>query len=168
MDFSQIGNLIQQFAGGQTPPQAEVEKHFDQMAPNASQGDLASGLSQAFRSDQTPPFSQMLGTMFQNSDGTQKAGVLNSILSSLGPSVLSSVGGGALAGMLGGGGSVTPQQASQVTPEQMQEIAAHAEKQDPSVIDKVSSFYSQHPTIMKSLGAAALMFAVREVGKRNT
>ena len=71
-----------------------------------------------------------------------------------------------LAGLLGGGGEVTPQQASQVSPEQVQQIAAQAEKQNPSVVDQVSSFYSQHPQVVKALGGLALTIALQHMMRR--
>ena len=61
-----------------------------------------------------------------------------------------------LGGLLGGQGQVTPQQASQVPPDAVQQLAAHAERANPSIVDAVSGFYSQHPDLVRSLGAGAL------------
>ena len=44
----------------------------------------------AFRSHETPPFSQMLSTLFNNSNGEQRAGILKKLLASVGPSLLTS------------------------------------------------------------------------------
>jgi hypothetical protein len=35
-------------------------------------------------------------------------------------------------------------------------LATKAESKDPSIIDQAASFYSQHPGLVKGLGAAAL------------
>jgi hypothetical protein len=35
-------------------------------------------------------------------------------------------------------------------------IATHAEQQDDSIVDRLSSFYAQHPTLVKTLGVLAL------------
>ncbi|MEO8836055.1 MAG: hypothetical protein ABI364_04895, partial [Caldimonas sp.] len=51
---------------------------------------------------------------------------------------------------------ITPEQASQVSPADAGAIAAHAEQQDGSIVDKAAAFYAQHPTLVKSLGASAL------------
>ena len=48
----------------------------------------------------------------------------------------------------------------------VQEIAAHAEKVDPSIVDKASAFYAQHTTLIKSLGGAALSIALAKVAER--
>ena len=61
---------------------------------------------------------------------------------------------------------MTPQQANQVSPDQVQVIASHAEKQNPSVVDQVSSFYSQHPQVVKALGGLALTIALQHMMRR--
>jgi hypothetical protein len=73
---------------------------------------------------------------------------------------------GSLAGMLSSG-HVSPEQAAQVPPDTVQQLAQHAEKQNPSVVDTVSGFYSQHPTLVKALGAAAMWIALKHIGNRS-
>ena len=46
---------------------------------------LAEGLAHAFKSDQTPPFEQMVSGLFGQSNPDQKAGLLNQLLAALGP-----------------------------------------------------------------------------------
>ena len=161
-----LGSLLQQFTGTNTNP-AQAEKDFDQVAQAAPQNQLSQGLSQAFRSDQTPPFPQMAAQLFGNSDPTQRAGMLNQILSSVGPGVLASLG-----GMFGGGNAaqITPEQASQMTPEQVRQIAEQAEQHNPSIVDRMGDFYAQHPALVKGLGGAALAIALGHMAqgmKRN-
>ena len=109
------------------------------------------------RSDETPAFGNMVGQLFGHSSSTQQAGVLNQILSALGPSAFSGIAGGVLGRLLAPGQSqLTPDQASQLSPDQVSEIAAHAEKSQPGVIDEVSQFYAQHAGLIKLLGGAAL------------
>jgi hypothetical protein len=128
---------------------------------------LADALSNAFRSAETPPFAQMLSTLFSNSSPDQRAGILNQLLSSVGPGLLASGGLGSLAGLLhGGGAQVTPEQASQVSPEAVKQIAEHAEKQNPSIVDKVSQFYAQHPTLVQALGAGSLALIMSHLSRR--
>lgn len=153
-----LGNLLQQFTGAMANP-AEGNNA-------ATQSQLSQGLGQAFRSDQTPPFAQMAAQLFGNSDPTRRAGMLNQILSSVGPGVLASLASGGLGHLFSGAQAtgqvpqITPEQASQVTPEQVQEIAAKAEQDNPSVIDRVGDFYAQHPDLVKGLGGAALAIAL--------
>jgi hypothetical protein len=175
MDWmNQIGGLLKQYSGAQ-PEQAPdtVEDDFDQLTQAAPESALADGLSAAFRSEQTPPFGQMLGGLFNQSSGTQRASILNTLISALGPTVVSQIlsrvggGGGGLAGMLGGGQTeVTPEQAEAIPPQVVEEVAAEAEKRDPSVVDMISNVYAQHPTLIKTLGAAALTVALAKIAER--
>ena len=168
--LDQLSGVLQQYTSGASGSQApaDVHEHFDQVAQAAPQGLVAEGLAAAFRSDQTPAFGQMLGNLFNQSSGEQKAGMLNQLLASAGPGVLASLaGGGGLASLLQGGASqITPEQAAQVSPEAVQQLAAHAEKADPSIIDKASQFYAEHPTLIKTLGGAVLSVALAKVAER--
>ena len=123
---------------------------------NHSPESLAGGLANAFRSDQTPAFPSMLSNLFGNSDGQQRAGLLNHLLASAGPGLLGAALPGPLASILKGGSTVTPEQAQQISPDAVKSLAEHAEKANPSIIDQVSGFYSQHPKVIQALGAGAL------------
>ena len=156
-----ILDVLQQYASGGAAPKGNVSDHFDQVANQVPQQSLGNAIGAAFRSDATPPFGQMVGSMFGQSNPQQQAGVLNQLIQALGPGALSGVAGGILGRVLGGGqgagaGTITPQQASQLSPGDVDAIAAHAQQQDPSIVDRVGSFYAQHPTLVKTLGAVAL------------
>ena len=144
--------------------------HFDEVARAAPPEILGQGVADAFRADNTPPFGEMVGQIFGRSNPQQQAGVLNQLLRSIGPGVLSALGGGILGRMSapanGGAQQMTPQQASQLTPEQVQEIATKAEQHDPSVLDRVGSFYAEHPQLVQTLGSAALAIALAGVANR--
>jgi hypothetical protein len=127
---------------------------------------LAAGLAAAFRSDQTPAFPSMLSNLFGNSDNQQRAGLLNQLLGAAGPSLLAAAGSGPLANLLKGGSTVTPEQAAQVSPEAIQNLAEHAQKSNPSVIDQISGFYSQHPKVIQALGAGALAMIMSHASKK--
>lgn len=162
-------DMLKQYAGGSGPTsEADVHQHFDQVAQSVPQSAMAEALSHAFRSDQTPAFGQMIGSMFSQSNGVQKAGVLNQLLSSVGPGALASMGGGGLLSSLlaGGGRQLTPEQAQTISPETVQQLASHAERTDPSIVDKASSFYSQHPGLVKTLGAGVLSIAMAKLAQR--
>ena len=60
-------------------------------------------------------------------------------------------------------GSVTPTQAASVNPGEVEALATHAQSQDPSIIDRVSAIYAEHPVLIKSLGAAALTIAMKKI-----
>jgi hypothetical protein len=168
--LDQLGGILQQYASSGQATQT-TEQDFDNAANVVPRDTMSHGLAEAFRSDQTPPFANMLGQLFGNSSGTQRASILNTLLAAAGPALLSgalSSGGGLgqLAGLLRGGGQVSPQQAEQIQPQAVEELAKAAEKHDPSVIDKVSDFYSEHPGLVKTLGAAALAVAMSGMAKQ--
>lgn len=177
--FNQLGGLLQQYADrpeDDTPQSAEDD--FDQVAQHAPADMVSQGLSQAFRSQNTPPFPTMLGQLFGQSDPGQRASILNTLLAAAGPALLSGatarggVGGlgsmlGPLGGLLSSGQQpVTPEVAAQVPPQAVEQLASTAEQQDPSVIDRVSEFYAQNPTLVKSLGAVALGVAMRHLANQ--
>jgi hypothetical protein len=167
--INELGGILQQYSGaGAAQAPDTVDDDFDQTAQAAPLGALANGLSAAFRSDQTPEFGQMVAGLFGQSNGQQRAGILNTLISTLGPTIAAQLfarkGLSGLAGLLGSGQTeITPEQAEQVSPEAVQDIATHAEKQDPSIIDMASNFYAEHPTLVKSLGGAALAIALAKI-----
>jgi hypothetical protein len=169
--MDQLGGLLEQYSGaGAAEAPSTVHDDFDQLAGAAPQSAIANGLAAAFRSDQTPAFGSMLGQLFGQSNGSQRSSILNTLIATLGPSLvgqfLSRYGVGGLGGLLGGGQtSVTPEQAQQVPPEAIEEMAAHAEQKDPSIIDSISHFYAEHPTLVKGLGAAALTIALAKIAQ---
>jgi len=154
-----ILDVLQQDANPAAAPTDKVHEHFDQVAQQASSQQLGNGVAAAFRSDATPPFGQMVGNLFGQSTPEQRAGILNQLTQVLGSGALSSIAGGVLGRVLGGGNAaptITPEQASQVSPADAAVIAEHAEKKDPSILDRAGEFYAQHPQLVKGLGAAAL------------
>ncbi|BDC48626.1 hypothetical protein F183_A09420 [Bryobacterales bacterium F-183] len=197
-------------------PDRDIENDFDNIAGQLSSSSLAGGLAEAFRSDQTPPFASMLGGLFGNSNGSQQATVLNTLLSVVGPMVMQQMMGGGSGGqrqpvqqesglggilgsIFGGGGAapaasrgggleailgsgalggilqgmmsqgglrqLTPQEAAQISPEEIQALAETAQQQEPGVIDQLSGFYAEHPTLVKTLGAGALAFALGKIAQ---
>lgn len=173
MDWmNQLSGILQQYSGAQaTQAPDTVHDDFDQLAQTAPQSALADGLAAAFRSNQTPAFGQMVAQLFANAGGQQRAGILNTLISTLGPTIAAQLfsqgGASGLAGLLSGGQrEVTPEQAAQVSPEAVRTLAEQAETKDPSIIDQVSNFYAEHPTLVKTLGAAALTIALAKLAER--
>jgi hypothetical protein len=162
-----LGRVLSRYTGAGASVATEAShEDYTQVAAQAPPEAVAAGLSQAFRSDSTPPFPEMLANLFQHSNPDQRAGLLNHLLGSMGPGALSSIPGlGALAGMIGGGQQITPQQAASVAPDQLQQAAAQAERQDPSIVDQASRFYSQHPDAVKAMGGVALAIALGRMAK---
>ena len=187
-----LGDILDQYASRPTSTEAD----FDHVAPQVSPEVLGDGIAEAFRSDQTPAFGNMVGQLFGNSDSSQRAGLLNQLIAAAGPAILAKLGGvlgsgGAGAGSLGssggsgggllgnvlgglfGGGSkeapanISPADADRVTPDQVREMAEAAKQSDPSIMDRVGGFYAQHPELVKILGGAALAVALGRMANRN-
>lgn len=103
---SDFGRILDQYSDPSVQAnQPQVEQDFDQISQNADPDMLEQGLSHAFRSDQTPPFGNMVGQMFGQADSGQRAGMLNQLIGALGPAVIGSILGGRAGGMGGMGGS---------------------------------------------------------------
>src|SRR5215813_7426758 len=86
-----IRDIVQRYSGqrgGTAAAPEDPHNDFQQVAQAAPQDVLASGISQAFRSNQTPPFPEMLASLFGHSDPNQRAALLNRLLGSLGPGPL--------------------------------------------------------------------------------
>lgn len=159
-----FGRILDQYSDpSRQPDQPQVEQDFDHVAQNADPETLEHGLSQAFRSDQTPPFGNMVGQMFGQADSGQRAGMLNQLIGALGPAVIGSMlggraggmggalgnmgggGMGGLGGLLGGllggagsaGGQGGAQQVPQVTPQD-------AERLSPEEVQELAARAEQH------------------------
>lgn len=143
---------------------AHDEAHFDAAAQSAPAGALGQSLASMFRSSETAPFGSMVGQLFGQSSATQQAGVLNQLLAAAGPALLASSAGGALARLLPAGqNQLTPEQASQLSTADVAQIAAQAEQSSPGVVERVGHFYAEHPTLVKTLGSAALAIALAKL-----
>lgn len=161
--FDNLKGVLAQYAAGTASPQ-DADEHFQQVAQHADPGTLADGIAEAMRSDQTPPFAQMMAQLFTHGSTEQKAGMLNTLLAAASPELRAQL--SALLPGLGGSSRVLPTQAGTVSPEVVSSVAQRVEQHNPSVIDQMSSFYAEHPTLVKSLGTAAMMIAMRKIAER--
>ncbi len=145
-----------------TASSAVSPSDFDHVAQSVSPEVLGKGITEALNSDQTPPMGSLIGQMFGASNPNQRAGLLNQLIASLGAG-----GSGILGSLLGRatGGTVTPEQASQVDPQQVQQAVTQAAQNNPSLGDQLGQFYAQHPTLVKTLGGAALAVALGRISQ---
>jgi len=159
-----VKTLLAQYSGG-APSDESAATHFDQVAQSAGPGMLASGISAAMRSDQTPAFGDIVSQLFANGTGAQKAGMVSALLSAASPEQRAQ-----LAGMLNGapaGASLNEQHVAGLSPQDVASMAKNVEAQNPGIIDTMSSFYAQHPTLVKTLGTAAMMIAMRKIAEQH-
>jgi len=165
-----INDIVSRYSGagsGTASAPADPHQDYANIARSAPPEVMADALSHTFRSDQTPSFPEMVSNMFQASNPGQRAGLLNQLASTLGPTALASIPG--LRNMVGNSGnveSVTPEKASQISPQQVQQMADHAQRANPSVVDMVSGFYARHPDVVKAIGGAAISIAIQRIARR--
>ena len=179
---SEVGDLLQRYSGAQqntaasnstaapdsTTVHQSAQEDFQKVAQSAPPSAMSGALAAAFRSPNTPEFPQLIAHLFGESNGEQRAGILQRLLEAAGPAASS-------AGLLGGlssifsrgAAAVTPQQAQRISPDSVQELAKQAAKRDPSIVERASEFYAQHPRIVQVLGAAVLAEAMRHMARHH-
>jgi len=157
-----LTGVLAQYAGGATPA-GDAGAHFQQVAQSVDAGTLAQGISAVMRSDQTPPFAQLVSQLFASGSGDQKMSMLNTLLSSVTPEQRAQLAG--LIPGLGAAASVSSAQAAAVSPSAVQSLAQHVEQHDAGIVDKMSTVYAAHPTLVKTLGTAAMMIAMRKIAE---
>ena len=155
MSTFDLNHIVQQARTGNAS-ETDLQAAYDHVAQNSPPNAVQDGIAEAFRSEQTPAFPQMISNLFGRSDPNQKAGLLNTLLGKLNPMERKEALGPAADRTGATSGHVTPDQAQQVQPPQVATLADHAQRKDPSIMDQAAAFYAQHPTLVKGLGAAAL------------
>jgi hypothetical protein len=157
-----LTGMLAQYASGSAPA-GDASAHFEQVAQSVDSGTVAQGISAALRSDQTPPFAQLASQLFASGSGDQKMAMINTLLSSVSPEQRAQL--SALIPGLGATSSVTSAQAAAISPTALQTLAQHVEQHDAGIVDKMSALYAAHPTLVKTLGTAAMMIAMRRIAQ---
>src|SRR5450432_3528434 len=132
-----LNDILARYTNPSTAPPASLSD-FDHVAQSIPPEVLGKGISAALTSDQTPPMGSLVGQLFGASSPTQRAGLLNQLISSLGSGAS-----GLLGSLLGHtpGQPVTPQQASAIDSQQVQQAVTQAQQVNPSLGDTLGSFY---------------------------
>jgi hypothetical protein len=116
-------------------------------------------------------FAQMASQLFNNGSDAQKSGMLNTLLATAGPALIAqflgnNAGSGLASALQGGQTQVTPDQAAQISPDEVAQLAQHVHSQGGGgVVEAMGAFYSDHPALVKSLGAAALGLVVSHLAQ---
>jgi hypothetical protein len=158
--FDDVKGMLSQYASG-TAPSGDAGAHFQQVAQSVDTGTLAQGIAAAMRSNDTPPFAQMVSS----GSPDQKIGMVNMLLSSVSPeqrAQLSSL----IPGLSSVSAATGASAASSLSPAAVQTLAQHVERHDAGIVDKMSALYAAHPTLVKTLGSAAMMIAMRKIAER--
>jgi hypothetical protein len=165
-----MSDILAPYAGRPT----DTETDFDDVARQAPPELLGGGIAEAFRSDRTPAFGDMVGNLFGGSSMQQRGGLLGQLISTLGPALLSGVAGGALGrfadkARAGSGQTIDldDDDVRDVTPDQVRELAIEAERKDPGIMDRLGGYYAKNPELVKILGGSALAIILGQMASRH-
>jgi hypothetical protein len=165
--MDEISDIVSRYAGGAggaVAAPANPHQDYCSIANSAPPQVMADALSQAFRSDRTPDFPEMVSSLFRQSNSDQRTGLLGHLIEAAGPAALTGLPvQSTLADTFGGRQSIAAEAAGQVSGDQVRRLANQAQQNDPSIIDRVSGFYAQHPLAVKALGATAITIAIRHI-----
>jgi hypothetical protein len=155
-------DMLAQYTGGAGGENAEAD--FHKVAQSADAGTLAQGIAEVMRSDQTPPFAQIVSQLFANASPDQKAAMITALVSAV-PAEQR----GALGAMLGGSSRASVGGAPTTLPskDEVASMAQRAEQSGSGVIEAMSNFYAQHPTLVKTLGTTAMVIAMRKIAEHH-
>jgi len=158
-----VTGMLTQYAAGSTPA-GDAASHFDQMAGSVNPSAIAQGIAAALRSSDTPPFAQMVSSLFANGNADQKMAMLDTLLSSVPPEQRAR-----RSALIPGLGSVSSGTASPnaLPPSAVQSLAEKVEQHDAGIIEKMSELYAAHPTLVKTLGSVAMMIAMRKIAEHH-
>ena len=164
-------DVLGQYSRQPYQPPPHVIEDFDQVAREVPAEDLEEGIVDAFNAEETPPFEEMVGQLYDRSDDDTRAGLLNEILGSLPGGVAGGLAGGALGGLLqrfgqGARPRISPRDAHDIPARDVQIAAAEAAKRNPGILQRVGRYYARHPQIVQVLGQAALGILMRNLARR--
>jgi hypothetical protein len=166
-----VSSVLQQYAA-ETGVYSikKVEEDFVQVTQQVPTEQVISGLSEAIRSEQTPPFDQMVGQSFEQGDPQQRAGMLNHLLDGASPTVVNTlvqngVPQAALQSIEGQENAVTPELAEQLHPGLVQQVAFDAQQENPDVIDRISNLYAENPDLARTLDGGTLSVALTKIAE---
>src|SRR3954470_9003787 len=108
-----LTGMLKQYASGATPD-GDTGAHFEQVAQSVDEGTLATGITAAMRSDQTPPFANLVSQLFSSGSTQQKMAMLTTLLSTISPERRAQLSG--LIPGLGGAAAISGNQVDAVSP----------------------------------------------------
>jgi len=160
-----LNDILNRYLGGNAADASPADD-FHAVTQNVSPDVISQGLQAALHSNETPAAGQMISQMFEQSSPEQRAAMLNQLIAALGPSA-QGVLGGILGSSLGGAvaADVGAEQASNVSTQQVEEAVTQAQQHSPAILGGLSDFYAQHPTLVKTLGSAALAIALGKISQ---
>ena len=158
-----VTGMLSQYATGSAPA-GDMAVHFDQLTQSVDPSTVAQGIAAAMRSSDTPPFAQLVSNLFANGNPDQKLAMLTTLLSAVPAEQRAR-----LTALIPGLGNVSTGTTSPNTlpPSSVQALAEKIEQHDSGIIEKMSELYAAHPTLVKTLGSAAMMIAMRKIAQHH-
>jgi hypothetical protein len=166
-----VSSVLQQYAAETgVYSKEQVERDFVRVAQQLPAEHVTNGLSEALRSEQTPPFDQMVGQSFEQGDAVQRAGMLNQLLDGARPAVVKSlVESGVPEDAFTNNSQqepvITPELADQLHPDLVQLAAREAHQENPEIIEKMSNLFAEDPALAKSLSGQTLGVAMSKIAE---
>lgn len=161
-----VADVLKQYGGDASGGDADAD--FDRVAQHAPQGNMEQAILGALHSDSTPDIGSIVSKLFASAGGEQKADILNTLLTTVGPAIMQEVlrhlNLQDMAGMFASG-PVSAAQAEQVPPAVAGRLAYHAHEQNPAVMSALSGFLSSNPALLKSLGGGALSAVMNQLAQ---
>jgi hypothetical protein len=142
----------------------ELRKSYRKLADTAPRPAIADALAFAFRSS-GPGFPLLCAGLFEHCNCDQRAKLLTILIPALSRAAKQELATARLAEGLTELEQVCPERTGRISYNEIRLIAAEAARSDPSVIERVSTFYSRLPNITKYLPiptiAAVLAYVIR-------
>lgn len=163
--------VLQQYAGDTgIRSLKKVEEDYTHVAERLSAEAMTTGLSEAFRSENTPAFAETVSQSYERGDAGQRADILTRLIDGT-----STFAGRPVqdAGMFEqseiaydtSNVATDPNTTEQCRPELVEHIACQVEQEDDETVDKMSGYYAGNPTVAKTLGGAMLGTVLRNIAE---
>ena len=132
-------------------PGPAVGEHFDQVSSAVPALTLAEGVTHALNSNSAGGgLGQALSQSFTQGTGEQKAGILNTLVASVGAATAGRYLGSPAAQALNSGSPLSPQHAQQIAPSAVQQLADQAAQSDNSVVNRLGASTHSIPCSSKA------------------
>jgi hypothetical protein len=152
-----IGGVLNQFTGSAAAPGQDPHAQYDQLSSIVPSSVIGSVIGPALGSMATQEVTQHLLGSANAMNPEQRGTLFSTLLSGF---TSQGTDASSLLGSLGisPGVAADPQSASA---QDVAALAAHAHENAPDVFHKAMEFYSEHPTLVKTLGAVAVGLIVK-------
>src|SRR5690349_230296 len=100
-----VTDIVSRYQAGNSERSNDSATHedFQQVVESAPRDIVTNGIAGMFRSNDTPPFAEMISNLFSQSNPGQRVGLLNHLLSVVPPATIAALPGLASLGELRGG-----------------------------------------------------------------